>query len=93
MGKIKVAPNYSIVMGDKKYLQGETIEVEDTRKFENKKYAFVIEESVPSEEKEDEVIKEPPISEEEEKNLEEGESPATQKGKKGAGTKKGSKAE
>ncbi|WP_294658447.1 hypothetical protein [uncultured Fusobacterium sp.] len=92
MGKIKVAPNYSIVMGDKKYLQGETIEVEDTRKFENKKYAFVIEKSVPSEEKEDEVIEETPIPEEEEKNLEE-ETPAIPKGKKGAGTKKGSKAE
>lgn len=87
MGKIKVAPNYSIVMGDKKYLQGETIEVEDTRKFENKKYAFVIEKSVPSEEKEDEVIEELPITEEEE------ETPATPKEKKGAGTKKGSKAE
>lgn len=87
MGKIKVAPNFSIVMGDKKYLQGETIEVEDTKKFENKKYVFVIEKSVPSEEKEDEVIEEPPILEEEEKTT------ATQKRGKGAGTKKGSKAE
>lgn len=88
MGKVKVAPNYSIVIGDKKYLQGETFEVEDTRKFENKKYAFVIEKSEPSEEKiDEEVTVETPIPEDEEKEI------LPEKKDKKSGTKKGSKAE
>ncbi|WP_294763800.1 hypothetical protein [uncultured Fusobacterium sp.] len=88
MGKVKVAPNFSIVIGDKKYLQGETFEVEDTRKFENKKYAFVIEKSEPSEEKiDEEATVETPIPENEEKEI------LPEKKDKKSGTKKGSKAE
>lgn len=55
MGKIKIAPNYSVVIEGKKYNQGEIVEVTDTSKYIGKKYAIIIEKSLEkkiSEEKE-----------------------------------------
>jgi hypothetical protein len=51
MGKIKIAPNYSVFIDGVRYDQNETVEVEDTSKYIGKKYVIILEES--NSEKED----------------------------------------
>nr|DAJ69846.1 MAG TPA: hypothetical protein [Caudoviricetes sp.] len=54
MGKIKIAPNYSVFINGIKRVQNEVVEVEDTSRYIGKRYAIILEESTPKkEDKED----------------------------------------
>lgn len=45
MGKIKIAPNYSVFIDGTRYDQNEVVEVEDTSKYIGKRYAIILEAS------------------------------------------------
>lgn len=45
MGKIKIAPNYSVFINGIKRVQNEVVEVEDTSRYIGKRYAIILEES------------------------------------------------
>lgn len=86
MGEIKIAPNFSMVINGKKYNQGEIVEVEDTSKFEGKKFAIIIKKSEAAPKEKEEF-------EEGEKDTSTKEEEVEEKPKKNGNTKKGSKAE
>lgn len=50
MGKIKIAPNYSVFINGIKRVQNEVVEVEDTSRYIGKRYAIILEESTPEKE-------------------------------------------
>lgn len=45
MGKIKIAPTYSVMIDGKRYKPDSIVEVEDTSKYIGKRYAIILEES------------------------------------------------
>lgn len=57
MGKIKIAPNYSVFIDGTRHDQNEVVEVEDTSKYIGKKYIIILEESNPKKEDKKETSK------------------------------------
>ena len=57
MGKIKIAPNYSVFINGIKRVQNEVVEVEDTSRYIGKRYAIILEESTPKKEDKKETSK------------------------------------